>query len=136
MRLTTLKTIFILVVLSTSYVNAQQPQNWKTFWKAAAADTSMSCLDSAGLSRQAYLIANGRRDNRISWSMVEHIDSAKVNQVVQTVLSGEADGIAAMKSLEAVFQPYQELRKLVNSLLETKTHNLIDCHLLRYTFNE
>lgn len=136
MRLTTLKTIFVLIALSTSYASAQEPQNWKTFWHAAGADTSMSCLDSAGLSRQAYLIAYGLRDSRIPWSIAEHIDSAKVNEIVQNVLSGEADGIAAMKSLEPTFQPYQELRKLVDSLLETKMDSLIDWHLLRYTLNE
>lgn len=136
MRLTTLKIIFIFVALSNSNVRAQQPQNWKTFWQAAGADTSICSLDSASLSRQAYLIAYGRRDDKISWSIGEHIDSAKVTQIVQNVLSGKADGIAAMKSLEPVFQPYQKLRKLVDSLLETKTNNLIDWHLLRFTLNE
>jgi len=117
-------------------VSAQEPQNWKTFWQTAGADTSMTCLDSAALSRQAYLIAYGRRDNRIPWSIAEHIDSAKVNQIVQNVLSGEADSIAAMKSLEPAFQPYQELRKLVDRLLETKADSLIDWHLLRHSLNE
>lgn len=69
----------------------QEPQNWKTFLRAADADTSMSCLDSAAPSRQAYLIAYGRRDSEISWSIAEHIDSAKFNQMVQK--QNDIDGV-------------------------------------------
>lgn len=136
MRFIALKMAFIFVALYNSNVNAQEQQYRKKILPATGADTCMAHLDSAELSRQAYLIAYGNRNSRMSWSITEYIDSTQVKRVVQNILSGSDDGTAAMKSLEPAFQPYQQLRNEVAALLELKADTLIDWNLIRHTFNE
>lgn len=136
MRSLALITVLALLALCNLPVNAQEQQHWRKFWHAMGMDTSTSGLDSTELSRQAYLIAYGSRDSKISWSIAEHIDSAKVNGTVQDILLRKIDGIEGMKSLEPAFQPYKELRNQVDSLLKATPDTVIDWNRIWHTFNE
>lgn len=129
------RAVLILSFLYCLNANAQDQPLADNFVRTARADTSALPLDSTALSHLAYQIAYGSRDNRILWSIVEHIDSARINVVVRNVLAGQ-DGSIQIRSLEPAFEPYQKLRYHVDSLLEAKMDSLIDWNQISRTFNE
>jgi hypothetical protein len=118
-------------------LTAQTLDTWKNFIFGAGLDTA-SCagVDSLEVSRKAYQLAYGTPVAKNYSSLLQKIDSGKINTVVSHVLRDSSDWQVQLQSLEPAFEPYRLMRRKIDSLAALNGDSLLRMDLLRSTLNE
>lgn len=129
-------TLLSLLRINTELAG-QTLDTWKNFIFGVGLDTA-SCtnVDSLEVSRKAYQLAYGTPVAKNYSSLIQKIDSGRINTVVSHVLRDSSDWQAQLRSLEPVFEPYRLMRKKIDSLTALNGESLLRMDLLRSTLNE
>jgi hypothetical protein len=129
-------TLLSLLRINTELAG-QTLDSWKNFIFLAGLDTaSCSGVDSLEVSRKAHQLAYGTPVAKNYSSLIQKIDSGRINTVVSHVLRDSSDWQAQLRSLEPTFEPYRLMRRKIDSLAALNADSLLPMDLLRSTLNE
>ena len=136
MRSLTLIFALLLATWINHSLTAQPQLSWKYSRLTAGMDTVGTLSDSAELSKTLYTIAYGSTRKRFPSQLLARIDSARIGQAVEGILKDTSQWESQVCSIEPRLEPYQELRKTIDSISLAGSDSLLQWPTITHALNE
>lgn len=136
MRLLILISILLVAFGFSPSLTAQIHSSWKNDRLAAGLDTISTLSDSLELSGMLYTIAYGLQTKKNFDPLPKRIDSAKIEQAVKIILKDTLQWASQVRAIEPAAEPYQDLKKMVDSISTAGSDSLLQWELISQALNE